>query len=342
MLRTISSISPRVFIRIPRLAAAREARPVTRAAMKVPPNLPAVATRTIRAQMAQLDAPDTRSIRVRMPANAKNAGSRRIVTTTFERSMRTRARPLWLSSFRQNELVRFFRRRIDRHAGIPRWNRCLARRTDRLHRLPDLVDSIGEQIADQDVGQRSSQLRIGVDEGAEGHEHGRPVAKGPGQHAAIALSKPLEAPIERPVQAPEEIAVRASVRSPDEIGTLGRSLNVMAGRLREKIDDLEREQAKATAILDAMVEGVIATDGHDHIFLLNEGARGIFGLGQTRVERRPLLEVIRNVDLHGLLSESRAAADGYVRMNAYVLPLQYRLVRRASTGVAVVRAAIMR
>src|SRR5436309_5399053 len=91
--------------------------------------------------------------------------------------------------------------------------------------------------------------------------------------------------------------VRAPARSPDEIGTLGRSLNVMAGRLREKIDDLEREQAKATAILDAMVEGVIATDGHDHIILLNEGARGIFGLGQTRVERRPLLEVIRNVDL---------------------------------------------
>ena len=112
--------------------------------------------------------------------------------------------------------------------------------------------------------------------------------------------------VTRPVVEMEDVArqmsegnfrVRASVRSPDEIGTLGRSLNVMAGRLREKIDDLEREQAKATAILDAMVEGVIATDGHDHIILLNERARGIFGLGQTRVERRPLLEVIRNVDL---------------------------------------------
>ena len=135
--------------------------------------------------------------------------------------------------------------------------------------------------------------------------------------------------VTRPVVEMEDVArqmsegnfrVRASVRSPDEIGTLGRSLNVMAGRLREKIDDLEREQAKATAILDAMVEGVIATDGHDHIFLLNEGARGIFGLGQTRVERRPLLEVIRNVDLHGLLSESRAAADGEVVSREIKLP----------------------
>jgi two-component system phosphate regulon sensor histidine kinase PhoR len=106
--------------------------------------------------------------------------------------------------------------------------------------------------------------------------------------------------------------VRASVRSPDEIGTLGRSLNVMAGRLREKIGDLEEEQAKATAVLDAMVEGVIATDGHDHIILINERARALFGLGRARAERRPLLEVIRNVDLHDVLGESRMAPVGTV------------------------------
>ena len=106
--------------------------------------------------------------------------------------------------------------------------------------------------------------------------------------------------------------VRASVRSPDEIGTLGRSLNVMAGRLREKIGDLEREQAKATAVLDAMVEGVIATDGHDHIILINERARVLFGLGRARADHLPLLEVIRNVDLHDVLGESRLAAGGTV------------------------------
>jgi two-component system phosphate regulon sensor histidine kinase PhoR len=106
--------------------------------------------------------------------------------------------------------------------------------------------------------------------------------------------------------------VRAPARSPDEIGTLGRSLNVMAGRLREKIGDLEREQAKATAVLDAMVEGVIATDGHDHIILINERARGTFGLGPARVERRPLLEVVRNVNLHDVLVASREAVDGSV------------------------------
>ncbi len=107
-------------------------------------------------------------------------------------------------------------------------------------------------------------------------------------------------------------AVRAPVRSPDEIGTLGRSLNVLAARLREKIADLAQEQAKATAILDGMVEGVIAVDGHDHILLMNERARAIFNLGTGRMERKPFLEVIRNADLHDVFRDGRAAATDTV------------------------------
>jgi two-component system phosphate regulon sensor histidine kinase PhoR len=106
--------------------------------------------------------------------------------------------------------------------------------------------------------------------------------------------------------------VRAPARSTDEIGTLGRSLNVMATRLREKIDDLQQEQAKVTAIVDGMVEGVIAVDGHERIVLMNERARTIFHLQAARGERKPFLEVVRNAELHEVFRESRAAAPGVV------------------------------
>jgi len=46
MLSTISSISPRVFIRIPNAADVRQSSPVNRAAPMVPPNLPIVAAAT--------------------------------------------------------------------------------------------------------------------------------------------------------------------------------------------------------------------------------------------------------------------------------------------------------
>jgi two-component system phosphate regulon sensor histidine kinase PhoR len=122
----------------------------------------------------------------------------------------------------------------------------------------------------------------------------------------------------RPVIAMEAVARRMSegdftgkvpVRSPDEIGVLGRALNMTAARLREKIRDLEEEQAKTRAILESMVEGVIAVDGRDHVVVMNEGARRIFELGRT-TEGRPFLEIIRNADLHQILRELRAAPEG--------------------------------
>src|SRR5207245_2633260 len=107
-----------------------------------------------------------------------------------------------------------------------------------------------------------------------------------------------------------DFTVRAPIRSPDEIGALGRALNGLAARLREKVHDLGHEQAKATAILDGMIEGVIAVDGRDIILLMNERARSMFGLDATRGEGKPFLEVIRNTELHEASREGRRADGG--------------------------------
>jgi two-component system phosphate regulon sensor histidine kinase PhoR len=104
---------------------------------------------------------------------------------------------------------------------------------------------------------------------------------------------------------------RVPVRSPDEIGMLARALNAMAASLVGKIGDLEQERAKLTAILDAMVEGVVAVDGHDHIVTMNERARAMFGL-PTRGEGRPFMEVVRNADLHLMVRSSRGTGTGAV------------------------------
>ena len=117
-----------------------------------------------------------------------------------------------------------------------------------------------------------------------------------------------------------DFAARAPTGSPDEIGRLGRALNVMAARLRGKIEDLEHEQARISAVLDGMVEGVTAVDARDHIVLMNEPARALFEVGAGRGERKPLLEVIRNVELHALLGEARRAEKHAVASRELRLP----------------------
>ena len=94
-----------------------------------------------------------------------------------------------------------------------------------------------------------------------------------------------------------------------EMQSIARQMS-MAGRLREKIQDLEQEQGKITAMLDAMIEGVIAVDGHEHILLMNERARTMFGVGSARGEGKPFLEVIRNADLHEIFRAVHAGGAG--------------------------------
>jgi two-component system, OmpR family, phosphate regulon sensor histidine kinase PhoR len=161
---------------------------------------------------------------------------------------------------------------------------------------------------------------------------------------ALAIGIFVAGRVTRPVVEMQSIArqmsdgsflVRAPTRSTDEIGTLGRSLNVMAGRLREKIQDLEQEQAKITAMLDAMVEAVIAVDGHEHVLLMNEQARAMFGLGSSRGEGKPFLEVIRNADLHEIFRAVHAGGVGLaLRQEIEMTSPAYRVVGVNAVGLS--------
>jgi two-component system phosphate regulon sensor histidine kinase PhoR len=117
-----------------------------------------------------------------------------------------------------------------------------------------------------------------------------------------------------------DFTARAPTRSPDEIGRLGRALNVMSARLRGKIDDLEHEQARISAMLDGMVEGVIAVDVHDQIVAMNGPARALFEVMRGRGDGKPLLEVIRNADLHALLGQVRRGETHAVVRREFRVP----------------------
>jgi len=103
---------------------------------------------------------------------------------------------------------------------------------------------------------------------------------------------------------------KAPVAGEDEVAELGRALNLMASRLKEKIEDLEREQGKVAAILDRMVEGVVALDSLGRLLLMNPAARAIFDLRRDPVEGRPLAELIRQKEIFDLVEACRACRPG--------------------------------
>ncbi len=102
-----------------------------------------------------------------------------------------------------------------------------------------------------------------------------------------------------------DFAQRVPISGIGEIAELGRTLNLMAERLSDKIQDLEGERTKVAAILDSMVEGVIAIDQRSRIVLMNHAARRIFDLSREPVETRPLLEIVRHKEILDLVSGGR-------------------------------------
>jgi two-component system phosphate regulon sensor histidine kinase PhoR len=132
-----------------------------------------------------------------------------------------------------------------------------------------------------------------------------------------------------------DFAQRVPIAGTDEIAELGRTLNLMAERLSEKIQDLEGERTKVAAILDSMVEGVIAIDQRGRILLMNHAARWIFDLGREQVEGRPLLAIIRHKAVLDLVvGGPQAATDAARRREIELGPPVDRILDAHASAMA--------
>ncbi len=98
---------------------------------------------------------------------------------------------------------------------------------------------------------------------------------------AWAAGRAITAPLIALSQAARAIAAGASPRFPHsgipEVDTLVQALRRMHRELADGFADLQREKAESTAIVDAMVEGVIAADARGRIVTANPAARRLLG-----------------------------------------------------------------
>lgn len=83
----------------------------------------------------------------------------------------------------------------------------------------------------------------------------------------------------------------------DELSGLRKALDYITAYPLNKVEVLEAERAKGTAILEYMTEGVIALDGQGYVILMNPSAQRILGVAHDQRERRTLLEVVRDKGL---------------------------------------------
>jgi len=96
----------------------------------------------------------------------------------------------------------------------------------------------------------------------------------------------------------------------DELSDLADSLNQTAARLDLEIRMLSGERNRSSAILWSMVEGVAVIDAEERLVFYNRAFSEIFGVEVATAEGRPLIEVVRNAELVGLIRKALRGGEG--------------------------------
>jgi len=104
-----------------------------------------------------------------------------------------------------------------------------------------------------------------------------------------------------------DLTVRVRPTGDDEIGELGRALDLMATNLAATLTALRGERDLLGLILQSMREGVLVLDHDGRVLLVNPALRGTLGI-PADAEGRAALELIRNAELSSILARAQAAS----------------------------------
>jgi len=95
---------------------------------------------------------------------------------------------------------------------------------------------------------------------------------------------------------------KISIDSKNESDKLVATLNKMAKKLEDKINEIEIKNQHLVAILESMVEGIIVVDKTSRIVSVNITVENIFSISKKNLEGKIFLEVIRNNDISDIIS----------------------------------------
>jgi two-component system phosphate regulon sensor histidine kinase PhoR len=96
----------------------------------------------------------------------------------------------------------------------------------------------------------------------------------------------------------------------DELADLALALNNTAAQMDQTIRSLSGERNRSSAILRSMVEGVAVIDAHERLVFCNRAFSEILNLDSVGGEGHPVIEVVRNSELLGLIRRALQGEEG--------------------------------
>ena len=101
------------------------------------------------------------------------------------------------------------------------------------------------------------------------------------------------------------------------------SFNQMADTVKGTIGRLSAERDTLSAVLATMADGVIVSSPTGHVTLLNPAARELLGIGDRQIEGSRLLEIVRDNEIHGIITRCLEENSRQLADISLILPLRY-------------------
>ena len=117
--------------------------------------------------------------------------------------------------------------------------------------------------------------------------------------------------------------LRVPAGSYDETRQLTEAFNRMADTVRSVISRLSSERDTLSAVLETMADGVVVTDLGGRVSLYNPAARDLLGIRADRVEGVRLLELVRDNEIHQLLTSCQEDKSRHEAEVSLILPRRY-------------------
>lgn len=141
---------------------------------------------------------------------------------------------------------------------------------------------------------------------------------------SVILSKRMTKPIDALTNAAEEIAngdfgKKIYIQASDQIGELAQSFNKMSRNLEYSVNELKKRNIELEAILNSMINGIIAVDQNKNIILINRFCFEILELPLNYVvENESMYKIIRNDEIAQMVEQSMKDGFSQVKELAYV------------------------
>ncbi len=141
---------------------------------------------------------------------------------------------------------------------------------------------------------------------------------------SIVISKRITDPIDSLTKAANEIADgdygrKIYITGNDQISTLTKAFNKMSKSLGSSLEELKQRNLELEAILNSMINGIIAIDQNKNIILINKFCFEILDLPQDYVvENESMYKIIRNEEIAGLVEQSMTDGVSQTRELPYV------------------------